>query len=302
MPNLVTTFNCNNNCDFCFVDSENNEHELTMSVLKSMMPFIKSFRRNGVNLVGGEPTLAPNFYKILHYLLQHDLRVNIFTNGKIKPDLVEKLQHLHIGNYSFCVNRSSEAVDSRITHFYKKLGYRIQLSVTISSKSVMPVHITEEILKYRLNKTVRVGIALPMYPNRNNQYLKPEDYGETAENLFSFFEDCLKYNIRPSFDCGFPYCFFNAKQKAFFEAHHIEFASNCGIIPDIQPDGNVIPCFPLSKFTVDFTENSHWPDIRENLEHQLNSVGKRYLFDFCEECNDLREGRCCGGCSAFRFV
>ena len=300
MANIVINYKCNNKCDFCFVDSININKRITIDQIKQYETFFKSFNRNSMNIVGGEPTLNSDFLAILLYFLRREYKITIFSNGKLKPALIEELQNIQEGEFFFCVNRSMPTLTENIETFYRKLGYRINPSLTVFQKNQKLDHIFEEIEKYNLNPYYRIGIALPIWPERQNKYLAIDDYGIVSDRIFKLIQKGVSKNIRPSFDCGFPYCFFSEEQKKYFNENRIMFSSNCGIIPDIIPDFLMIPCFPFSKFQKQITSNSNWNEMSSEFKNDLNSYSFNLLFKKCANCEDLRSGKCCGGCAAFR--
>ena len=301
MPNLIATYQCHNQCAYCFVDSSEHGPNLTPSSLEKLMPFIRSIGREGLNIVGGEPTLNPDFIPILKILLDEGLEITVFTNGKLEDDLIRQLQNLNIGEFSFCVNRTDPELTPEIRRFYLKLGFRIQLSLTLYKTNQPIDHLLDEISQYKLNRYVRVGIALPAGSNKKNDYLRPEDYVITSNRLFDFIHRGVQRGIQISFDCGFPYCFFNEEQRSFLEKENIVFSSNCGPIPDIAPDFTVIPCFPLQEFKESITQNTGWEKMQRLFNRKLKPLQYQPIFTECRECSEIQAGNCSGGCLALKL-
>jgi MoaA/NifB/PqqE/SkfB family radical SAM enzyme len=302
MPNLLLTNQCFNGCSFCFVGAKESELFLRLENIATLLPFIHSFGRDTVNLLGGEPTLNPDFGPILERLLQEGFQVKIFTHGKIPAELVARLQGLHDGEFSFCVNRSDGRLTPKIINFYRKLGYRIQIAATVFKLQQSLTHIIDEILTYHLDRYFRLGLAMPIWPDRQNAYLPPEAYSRAADELFAFIDEAVVAGLKPSFDCGFPYCFFNEEQKAYLTENEIAFASNCGIIPDVGPEFSAKPCFPLANFAQPLAAASSWPILRQKFEEALNRANTEFLFAACKDCEAWRKKQCCGGCMALTMA
>ncbi len=297
MPNLLLTSRCRNNCAYCFRGAQTFE-ELTPEKVTAILPLLRSFKRNTVNLLGGEPTLNPDFIIILQLLLAEGWRVKIFTNGKIPGKLINELQQI-MGDFSFCVNRTDPSLSPETIDFYHKLGYKIQLGVTIHQK-VQPLdHIFREISAYRLERYFRLGIALPVWPHRPNSYLPPGDYAETGLRILPQLLSAAGEGIKPEFDCGFPLCFFPGESRTIFADRGIEFKSLCGIIPDISPR-RIMPCFPLSAFSLPLSPESTWAGLQDSFNAVFAFQTPNHLFPACSACNELTQGNCCGGCAAFR--
>ena len=302
MPNLITTYNCNRNCSFCFVDKHSDPIDYTVNTLIDQYPFINSFNRIPVSLVGGEPSLNPEFITLIKWLTVLGHEVHVFTNGKIDSVVLTRLKTLDLSKVSFWVNRSDTGRSENVLDFYRALGYSIHLSVTVFREGQNLEYIIDEILNYSLLKTFRLGIALPVYNTQINSYLKPESYKAVARDFISFIKVCLKNHIKPVFDCGFPFCFFDEEQKLFLKQNDIFFASNCGIIPDINAQNELIPCFPLSRLKLSFKNIDIWKDKEQELTRTLQEMPKVSLFDDCLLCNEIAAGNCSGGCLSFRLA
>ena len=301
MPNIILTKQCNNHCEFCFAGPKNDKTYLSFEQSQSLLPFIKSFNRDTLHLLGGEPTLNPDFLKILEYYLQNNFKVRIFSNGKIDPPLLDALQDVD-GEYTFNVNRSDPQLTKRIIGLYKKFGYKVSLSLTIFKLNQNIDHIIEEIKTFHLKKTFRLGIALPIWPGKQNAYLSPGLYPEVADYIFRFIQKAIQSKLQPEFDCGFPFCFFTKNHKAYFQEHGIQFASHCGIIPDIGPEYQIMPCYPLASFSIPFAKTDKWHTLEPLLKQQIERSPKLSLFEKCNDCIHLQNGNCSGGCSAFRLM
>ena len=211
------------------------------------------------------------------------------------------LQNINDGEFSFCVNRTDPRLADGIVELYRRLGHRVQLGLTLFESQQSMTHIHDEIITYRLKKHIRIGIALPAASNNENTYVVPEDYTEISPVLFEFIRQGIESGIRVSFDCGFPYCFFTKDQREYLEKHDIEFASNCGIIPDITPDESVIPCFPLANFKQGITDTSNWENVEKRFKVILESATHHPLFNNCRDCVELESEKCGGGCRALRL-
>ena len=302
MPNLVVTNRCNDKCTYCFSDYQIPNNEFFLNQVKKTVKFIKSFNRNSINLVGGEPSLNADFIPIVKFLLDEGLETKIFTNGKLNSKSIAELQKFNHGEFWFCVNRTNDFLTAEIKNLYRKLGWRIQLNLTIYHGQQNIHHIFGEISDYKLSNYYRVGIALPVWPEKKRVFLNPSEYKKVADRLFVSIKEGVRKNILPTFDCGFPYCFFSAEQKLYFDKNGIKFSSNCGIIPDILPDFSVIPCFPLARLKTPLGKESSRQKIEKRFKNIMNKYSYKPIFDECDNCEDLKSKYCCGGCAALRIV
>ena len=286
MPNIVLNYQCQNKCSFCFAKSKDaNNNCFDSRSIERILPFLKSFRDKEINLLGGEPTLNDDFIDILSILLSEGFTVRIFTNGKIDNLKLEELCLNFSDKYSFCVNRSDPFLSEQIQNLYRKLGFKVQLSITVHKLRQKLSHIIDEILNYKLGRYFRLGISLPTHNSSTNQYINPTDYFEFSNDIFLFIKQCVDNNIYPMFDCGFPECFFNKEQKLFFRENGISFQSQCGINPDILPGERLIPCFPLSVISCSFNPNSNWQNIKVRLNQEIKKIKQLQRIDMCNNCS-----------------
>jgi MoaA/NifB/PqqE/SkfB family radical SAM enzyme len=273
-----------------------------MQILKNQFPFIKTLGRNSVSLVGGEPTLNPDFIPIIRWLTEKKLEINVFSNGIANGTVINALKSVDSEKIRFYINRSVANPRPEVFEFYRSLGYMVHLAVTVYCQGQNLDHIHEEIKGFGLLKEFRIGIALPVYKNHENVYLKSEEYKIVAQELIDFFNKCLETGITPIFDCGFPFCFFNDEQKGFLSANNISFSSNCGIIPDIDGNNRLFPCFPLSEFTIAFSKNEIWKMKEKELQNLMDAETKNPLFEVCKTCDEMGKGNCTGGCLSLQFM
>lgn len=301
MPNLILTGRCSSACDYCFTNGAltGGGGDLTLKTLREIMPFVSTFRIRKLSILGGEPSLNPEFIGILQYLLEREYELLVFTNGDIAPSLLARLQGLTSARLEFVVNRSMEALRANTIRFYRSLGYRTKIGVTIFKAKQSLQHLIGEIEEFRLRKAIRIGIALPACPPFNNAHPNPDAYPEISGDIFPFLTECIAKGIKPEFDCGFPLCFFTEEQKAFLHDHSVEFVSNCGVIPDILPDRTVIPCFPLGDFRTVINGESSWTHSRNTLERSIAGAKRYHLFEACTSCPHLNSRECSMGCAAF---
>jgi MoaA/NifB/PqqE/SkfB family radical SAM enzyme len=97
---------CNYDCTYCEAAHHNNySSHASLSELIQTFNFIKSWtalydqhRKNpvdhiNINFTGGEPTINPNFWKLVDYITQIDnsVRLSLTTNGSWGPKYTEKI-------------------------------------------------------------------------------------------------------------------------------------------------------------------------------------------------------------------
>lgn len=89
MPNIAIVNYCNLKCKYCFAEDMIKEANTTITLenFKKLMNFIcTNMEDNHIGILGGEPTLHPQFKNILLEIKDYEKQYNnlttlIFTNG-----------------------------------------------------------------------------------------------------------------------------------------------------------------------------------------------------------------------------
>ncbi len=88
MANIAINNYCNLKCPYCFADGMIQESSKNLSVdnyIKLLKYLIEDNDEHSIGIIGGEPTLHPNFKDILiesnHYGAVNDVNFTLFTNG-----------------------------------------------------------------------------------------------------------------------------------------------------------------------------------------------------------------------------
>lgn len=85
-PIVVPSYTCNKNCSYCYVGTDTK----TVMGLKQFETLLDWFKEilttfKGITILGGEPTIVPNFDDYLTALGERGLIADIYTNGKKYP-------------------------------------------------------------------------------------------------------------------------------------------------------------------------------------------------------------------------
>ena len=86
---LTLNRECNMRCKWCYECSSGYDAKtfMTFDSAKKCIDIISDMGIKKVNLIGGEPTLHPNFFEIIDYLAEKNIKCNIVTNGlKLNDD------------------------------------------------------------------------------------------------------------------------------------------------------------------------------------------------------------------------
>jgi radical SAM protein with 4Fe4S-binding SPASM domain len=267
---------------------------------------------NRIALLGGEPTLHPQFVEFIKYLLPKKLGILVFTNAMIEDnifykDIIDIAVENKVRNFTelgFCVNMNepkyrSDKENRLQDTFFKQLGRVSSLSFNIFEESFNPYFLIDTIKKYNLIGNVRLGLAMPL-GNKNN-YLNIESYQNVSNNIMIFIREATKNKIFVGFDCGFIRCMFSEKDIQELDTLKTSTISfDCGPSIDIYPNLEITSCYPMSNILKvkmsDYTSVNHLFSHWEEEMSKLNTI-----YDKCKTCSHLINEKCGGGCKAYRY-
>ena len=144
MANLLITDTCTRRCPFCFarqrVDSEREggaKRFISRENVRAVMEFLRRSGVRDLRLLGGEPTLHPEFRDIVSEALAEQFHVHIFTNGMMAAEIADYLGGLPEERLSVLCNVSPQANDTaaqrdKVAYSLERLGPRCQLGVTVT--------------------------------------------------------------------------------------------------------------------------------------------------------------------------
>ena len=315
MANLYLTHKCNRGCTFCFArkvlnEGSRNEHEiLTVSEIETLLQ-----RFNGqfieLGFLGGEPFLYPYLGEALKLLWSHNVAPKIFTSATDPlPDSINDLD-ITIHPVSFIVNTGNresynDEKYKNLTTFLEKFHTVSLLSYTISELDADPTFLFDIIDKFRLlTRSIRVGIALPIYKG-GNQYIDKQDYTKTGKFFVEFAKKAYERNVILGMDCGFTACMFTPTEVGTLQRCGVRYSFSCRAVVDIGPGLEAWSCFPLFQLhrervldSKNLRELSNKFDIFMN-EYFNNQVG---IFEKCADCEYLKRNLCEGGCKSFKSI
>ncbi|MBN1597078.1 MAG: radical SAM/SPASM domain-containing protein [Bacteroidales bacterium] len=313
MANILLTERCVRACPYCFakehMDSSSSS-ELNWDNLIYIADFLEASNERKVSLLGGEPSIHPDFVDYTTYLIERNFHVNVFTSGIMSEDKLSECKS-YLAKYTkekltFTCNLnhpdiSKKSEIDRIDKFLSSFGKLTSLGVNIYKTDFDIDYIFETINKYDLVRHLRVGLAHPI-PGEFNQYIPIDQLKEMGRRFVSYFPKFEYNNISPGFDCGMPMCIFTDEElgKLYkLNKGHISFG--CGPALDIGPDMNVWACFPLSgihkKSIYEFNSLREIGEFYKKMHAKIKAEAGG-VFEECQDCKHRLNEVCRGGCVA----
>ena len=242
--NILLTDVCNRQCDFCFAQSVH-EHKgqkfMTKEDFIKAVTFSLKSEHYQIRLLGGEPTLHPQFIEFLDILNEYKVPLYIMTNGVMSKEKVDALFSYQknfpvsfLCNVAFSNKDTSEMLKWR-EYFFSIFKHTVTPSVTIADYKFDFDYVVGLIERHNLNRKIRVGVAHPIV-GCDNKYLAPKHFKAFNINFHIERQKLLQKDIRIDLDCGTPQCAIPNGR------------SSCHPIIDVGVDLSVWPCFPLVNF------------------------------------------------------
>ncbi|MBN2436405.1 MAG: radical SAM protein [Spirochaetes bacterium] len=304
MANLMITTDCNFSCPYCFgrdmIGTSHEKKHMEWDLFTTLIDWIKAgdIYDMDVHLMGGEPTLHPQFKEMIDYIISKNFRIVVFSNAstKINSDLCQQSSSRGI---SWVVNVNDPATYTSkqanlLDHNLKLLQDAASLTLNICNNKTKYKHIIDYTNKYNLSRHIKIGVSLPTM-DKNNVFITFDDFKPVSEYLVQIAKDMAAENITIEFECGVPYCLFDDKQKKYFGDIKI---SHCGSRLDITPWGNLINCLPLVNFaSVHYTNFSNYLIARNWFSEATLPYRRVGVNDQCFGCQNIANGNC-GVCLA----
>jgi organic radical activating enzyme len=308
MANLSITNNCNKNCVYCFAGDTLDEFGITQmntTVFEKALDYLDRSGLKQVRLMGGEPTLHPDFTLFASKALERDFNILLFTNGLINNRILKFLEEIPENNLDILLNtihpnENNQQGIVRQKHTMKILGNRIAAGINLYSNNQDFDYLLDYVTQFGLKKEIRLGISHSVL-SRKNTFLHPKEYKSIGYKIALFKLEAKKHGITLGFDCGFVPCMF---PEEYFELLNDELqkAGNCcHPIIDLLANCTFISCYPLNNFyKINLDDKITAKDLNLLFDKRLVPYKEAGIFPYCTSC-PLFNNRCNGGCMSFRM-
>jgi hypothetical protein len=257
-PNILLTNICNQRCPYCFAQEgmmKAKAKYMSLEDFKKLASFLQKQGVTNIRLMGGEPTIHPEFGKILEIAFRHIPKATIFTNGLV-PSKSMKIIEKNLDKLTFVINigtvafKTSPATRKEIVSFCNKTYEKTEIIIgfTLFKLDENYACIFDYFRKAALaGMGVRFGVAKNMIENK--QYFRKNDR-KLGKRIVELVELLRKRKVKSiTLDCGLT--------KDMFSQEEIEYLSNNVKIKgwgcngkwgglDIDTDLSAFTCFPYS--------------------------------------------------------
>jgi len=265
---------------------------------------IQWLKKNGIDtfsMIGGEPTLHPEFEQILEAVRTADMKAFVFSNGLMSDKKAACLAAWPDDQLGVLINVNDrdQYTDPEFQRLERTLGIlsgKASLGYNLYSLDFDFRPVARMAVDLGCRKRLRLGLAEPILGGEN-AFLAPRDYPRIAERLTDQAEEIDRMDVAVGFDCGFVMCMFTTEQLGRLTACRAEISFACNPVVDISPALEAWACFPLTLWEKVRVED--FPSLQALQDHfsdKQRLYRRSGIYSHCLNCRFLIRGQCSGGC------
>lgn len=300
MPNIMINSYCNLKCPYCFADNEITDcstKNMSIDGFEEIIEWHHLNKLDGIRIIGGEPTLNPNFIDFIYRILADDKikHLHIFSNmtfgEEVKNALIDfqtekSLSFLPNFNEAIVIGQKYDLVKKNIKIF-SNLGNIQTLGINIYKHNYDFADFFELAEDCNI-KDIRWSLVTPNFKITKDFNVK-KYFNEYFDTLIKFFKICNEKKMNNHQDCNsIPMCSFSDSQIKQFLLHKPDlFAKHlaCDVVLDINPNLEVFRCFGLSEdYKEKLNKKIKIEQYCEILKNETAKLEKKILFEDCIEC------------------
>jgi organic radical activating enzyme len=317
--NLIITSKCNKGCSYCFASEfrEGTQQNMSFDFFKEILD--KTPKDKEIKLLGGEPTLHPEFELFLEELKKRNRKVVLISNFLFgDKQLSAILNFMDNHKLSFLANstdldQSTERIEKFTKNYktiYKKLYQRDEENLmacgyTFEREKNYKYYLeyTDFLLKHILKiERLRLSLEFPWKEEEKNKFDFINDKS-IGEKFLVMVKKALNIGAKPSIDCIVLPCFFlNKEEYKYVTKFSDKFKTICSTGAwDVFPDGTLSYCYPTKDaLTIDIHKHRNFVAAGEEISIRYKVVESIVdLPEACKECPMRKSMNCAGPCLGF---
>lgn len=319
MISLVVNSKCNQKCEYCFAYDtlHDNDKFMSLETCEEILKFQSKAKyfalKDCVGIIGGEPTLHPQFEEILklfdEYSKRYFFNTILFTNGthlldhKI-PDRMNLVGLINVNHPDMVginnFNNTCKAIEKYACGFN---AFSIGVNIYPLLKNYD--FIFDICKRYNID-AIRTAVTCPDGKLKSMQNNKNKYFQSCIDIFIDFCKKAIDENIKINMDCcAIPLCYFDKTQKEIIK-------KACGFYPNLHE--NITLCIPHIDIHPDLTATHCFmrPEIisikdfkiPDDLYDYINNnwiipLHNNMKYGKCNNCNMFNDNKCQGGCLRF---
>jgi len=318
--NFILTLKCNKHCPYCFAAESRAKEKIKVMELETFKKLFAKVPPNSriIKLLGGEPTLHPNFKEIVDIVLARNFPLTIITNLLSDEDIFRFLAQKYYKKYNinFLINATDLDINNRLDKWvrnYKIIHHAaykndmemsISIGLTLQNENNVNYYIdylNTIIDRIKLVDTVRLSLPFPANESEKENFffINNKKLGEKFLKICSFL---IQNGIQPDLDCCIYPCVFENKEYFKLMLKFVKnFKTSCtGIPADVFPDETMSHCYPLRNILkVNVNKYKTLLEALEDLKRRYNVMESLIMLPKeCQQCGFRNSGLCHGPCLA----
>jgi len=312
--NIVIFNKCNLSCEYCFAETymadtapKYDSNMMDLSIYSNILEFLKASNVNYISLLGGEPTLHPQFKQFVDLARAQGIRPSIKTNALFIKSVDELFGDIKPGALHFLINLNTPAsmgekkwlktIDN--LKALSKRGFNVDFQINIDREKFQYDYLWEPLSWFK-DARLYWTFTVPIHnPKSHNMAIDPfSAKRKMIPRVMEMLSACKEKDIKTFGTHGITPCLF---PKGFLEENqdNHRLGSNCVPVFDFYPDNSIHYCFPLEGHNSisDFNQFNNLQEIQAHFLWKA-SCARPYLFPWkeCIGCNFAANGTCHGGC------
>jgi radical SAM protein with 4Fe4S-binding SPASM domain len=308
MPNVLLTTGCNLSCQYCFAQEKmhGKRKDISFGDVRKVIAFLRRSNCPIFRVMGGEPTLHPQFIEIVQLALQEGMHVDVLSNGTWTDKCNDFFSRISPHRMLFLLNvdhpdsytpRQWQRIENNLAAITGRKG--VTLSFNIFEKQPRYAYIFDLTTRYDI-RNIRMSFSLPVF-GAQNTYLDIEEHKGMAPFIMQFVREAESHGVTAQLDNALPLCIFSYEQAGELMLKGVldpRRNARCEPIIDIGPDLTVWFCFCLSKlYNRRLAEFENLQEIQAYYREVMH-VYQDVIFPMeeCYDCDYREVWGCQGGC------
>jgi radical SAM protein with 4Fe4S-binding SPASM domain len=308
----MITNTCNKECAFCFQKPwrQGGEERMSIDQLRTFCNWYKQAHhkecRQGLDLMGGEPTQHPQFPAFLQLLDAHEIHYGIFSNGLCESDLVKAINASGATRVMINVDSNPENYNNQemqvLQNFLERINKQRVLAYTLYNPWLPIDFILDMIAEHKID-IIRISLAVSD-EECSNTYVSENMFNQYGIFLKRIINQMSRHQIQVLFDCSVPVCMFGGDSFNLFDSKSKKgrLSFKCMRMPlDVYPNLDVVYCMAIGRNH--YVRNIlQYPSIRSMVEDFCQYYQSYHTIPLFARCCDCKHWlrTCTGGCIASR--
>lgn len=323
--NVLITNRCNGSCQYCFLKENLTTHDgkgedITLENFQQVLKYAHHLIAIGVtdslNIMGGEPTLHPQFIKIFKMALTYMqgelafIPIKLFSNGLFPQHICNVMKEeacpvmVNVNHPTMYSQSDWQLLTSNLAALTENNGHEYLISLSLNIDRIGQDYDYLISLAKQCNiHHIRVDLSRPG-PEKNNTFIDVNEIHRAIPSLLNFISKCHQEGIQVNTDCCFPICSFSNEQLQDFKRYGVDLSFSCSGGIDVTPDLQLWHCAPLRHVNLgkltDYTDGYQINAIIANKTNHLRWDVE--TFDTCKNCKWWTLNLCQGGCISFKHA